>query len=397
VKYTDDILENKITDLQKRVIDWATKYEIWTDSGFDSYAEQFDDEPQKHGACVTVMYTEGGLFSVLNGYSGGELFDEFHEMLEETDFYCEAYNHYQFCFYCKEDDLNEAYLQYFYWRWILRVTEPEYTTLHQEIFDYFDKNPKKLSVMPWRKYEILISEIFRNQGFETLLGAGTNDQGVDLRLLQKDGIDPLVTLVQVKRYSENRAVGFEAVFSLNGWVHTENVKGGIFVTSSRFLPSAKKFAARENSRITLADGKDVSTWCKTVHDILERDRSKLFTDEYLMNLVASNNDGLRGKVFVARSGFNMVANDFAIVLKESHQLVLMMKIPGLQIADDEGKIYTVGYELARLDSEILRYRRDEYIFRGRKEVSHTGNLAIHGNNKLYEEWDWKPRQYDWND
>jgi hypothetical protein len=93
----------------------------------------------------------------------------------------------------------------------------------------------------------------------------------------------------------------------------------------------------------------------------------------------------------------MIANDFAIVLKETNQVVLMMKIPALQIADADGKIFTTGYEVARLDAEILRYRRDEFIFRGRKEVSMDGTVTIYGDNNSYELWNGESRYYDWND
>lgn len=162
------------------------------------------------------MYSDGGIFNLFNGYLNIELLDEFHSFLDDTEFYCEAYNHYLFNFYCKEKALNEAFIKYFEWQWMLNIIQPYYTNLYEELFQYFRKNPEKMSSLHWRKYEILISEIFKNQGYETLLGTGQNDEGVDLRIFQKsDSIEPLVTLVQIKRYAPNRPIDFQAVAALS--------------------------------------------------------------------------------------------------------------------------------------------------------------------------------------
>lgn len=92
-------------------------------------------------------------------------------------------------FYASEEELNEEYLKYFEWQWITNLVQPEYTDLYSEVYDYFHVNPKKLYSLTPRKTEILVSEIFRNQGYRTELGPGKNDKGIDVTLYQKDEID----------------------------------------------------------------------------------------------------------------------------------------------------------------------------------------------------------------
>jgi restriction system protein len=56
---------------------------------------------------------------------------------------------------------------------------------------------RSLSAMDWREFETLLSEAFRNQGYNVLeIGLGGTDVGVDL-ILQKDGSS---TLVQCRQW-----------------------------------------------------------------------------------------------------------------------------------------------------------------------------------------------------
>ncbi|HSZ34691.1 MAG TPA: restriction endonuclease, partial [Puia sp.] len=187
--YSDEILERKIADLQNSILNWAKKNNIWTDSCFKTYFEAFGDEPSDSSACVCVLISEGGIFQMLNGYNYSELLTGFNNIIHESDFYLENYNHYQFQFFCRDEDLNQAYLDYYEWKWICELVKAGYTSLYEELFDYFNKNPKKLYNLPYRSFEVLISEVFRNQGYRTELGKGQGDGGIDVKLFKKEGVD----------------------------------------------------------------------------------------------------------------------------------------------------------------------------------------------------------------
>lgn len=147
---------------------------------------------------------------------------------------------------------------------ICSIIGPDFDTLNRELLEYFAKHPKYLHKLHWRKFEELLDAIFRNLGYRTELGLGRNDEGVDLRIYQKDEIGEVLTLVQAKKYDPERPIDLQAVAALSAIVDQENAQRGLFVTTSRFLPVAKRFAEKEARRIVLADPSDIAGWCSKV-------------------------------------------------------------------------------------------------------------------------------------
>jgi hypothetical protein len=140
----------------------------------------------------------------------------------------------------------------------------DFHEITQELLQYFAQHPNELHQMEWRKFEYLLDAIFRNQGYRTELGPGRADAGVDLRLVQKDSIGEIVTLVQAKRYAPKNAITLDAVSALYGVVEDQQANRGLFVTTSRYLPSATRFAAKHSQRLVLADSSDVARWCHSI-------------------------------------------------------------------------------------------------------------------------------------
>jgi len=143
---------------------------------------------------------------------------------------------------------------------------PDFDQVGLELMSYLAQHPEALQKLEWRKFEQLLEAIFRNQGFATELGPGSGDEGVDLRLLQKDSIGQIVTLVQAKRYKSDSPIRLEAVQALYAVVEDRKANRGLFVTTSRYLPGAKRFAERQNHRVELASSEDIVRWCKAVID-----------------------------------------------------------------------------------------------------------------------------------
>jgi hypothetical protein len=140
----------------------------------------------------------------------------------------------------------------------------DFEVINSELIEYFAKHPERLRELEWRKFEELLDAIFRNLGYVTELGPGRGDQGIDLRLIRRDPIGDLVTLVQAKRYSSDRPIELEAVAALYGVVENKGANRGLFVTTSRYLPSARQFAGQQSQRLVLADSQDVAHWCRKV-------------------------------------------------------------------------------------------------------------------------------------
>lgn len=144
------------------------------------------------------------------------------------------------------------------------IVVPDFNEISFELIEYFSSHPDELHNLHWRKFEELLEAIFRNQGFDTILGTGQNDRGIDLRLISKDSIGEIITLVQAKRYASQNPISLEAVAALSAMVDVEEANRGLFVTTSRYLPSARSFADKKSSKLILSDSSDVSKWCEEV-------------------------------------------------------------------------------------------------------------------------------------
>lgn len=138
---------------------------------------------------------------------------------------------------------------------------PDFSRIDAELMEYFSRNPAALHELTPRKFEELLDAVFSNQGYKTKLGPGRGDGGVDLRLVSKDSVGEVMTLVQAKLYAPNRPISLEAVAALYGVVESERANRGLFVTTPRYLPSAKRFADTNHHRLVLATADDVAQWC----------------------------------------------------------------------------------------------------------------------------------------
>lgn len=133
-----------------------------------------------------------------------------------------------------------------------------------ELIEYFAKHPDELYNLEPRKFEELLEALFRNLGYRAEIGPGWADGGVDLRLFKDDDIGEILTLVQAKRYRIDNPIRIDAVAALAKHVDLENANRGLFVTTSRYLPSTQEFAAKCGHQLTLATSVDVSRWCEEV-------------------------------------------------------------------------------------------------------------------------------------
>lgn len=236
--------------------------------------------------------------------------------------------------------------------------------------------------LKWREFETLIFRIFQSQGFTCELGPGSNDGGIDVRMLQRDPLGDILTLVQVKKYAAGRKIDQSAVAALHGVADVETAQRSIFVTTSEYLPSARKFAGRTSIPMTLATSRDVRDWCKTATDGIVRDKSKLVTPSALSSCLQS----LLPKdprIIHAHTGYSMILNQFALILKETKYAALIMALPSRTISDD-GYGQT-GFEIPDIGPECLTRLNAETVFRAKRQV-HDGRVSYWNGRELYSAW-----------
>ena len=113
-----------------------------------------------------------------------------------------------------------------------------------------------LDGMSWQKFEMLVGEGFRRQGYQVTEGGGGGpDGGVDLTLAK--GGEKF--LVQCKQWRALK-VGVDVVRELYGVMAARGATGGFVVTSGRFTNDAIKFASGRN--VNLIDGPALHTMLK---------------------------------------------------------------------------------------------------------------------------------------
>jgi hypothetical protein len=392
--YTDLELTQKIEALEAAIRDWATRHEIWHDSGFSSFLERVQGEPGSP-AVASILYSDGELARVLDGDWGDGLEEEFSLLVESLGFEYENWDGSSFNIYARDERLNAAFEEYFRWQWICSLIKPDCGDVYEEIYSHFKDRPDDFHRLNPRTFEVLLHRVFQNQGFETELGPGSGDGGVDIRLLQRDPIGDILTLVQVKRYAPRRKIRLDAVASLRGVMAVEGAPRGLFVTTSEYLPSAKKFAERAGDCIDLKTSSDVQKWCMDATEGIILDKSRLVSHANVLKVLESLRPGRDARVVHASWGHHMVINSFAVILKETKHAALVMALPNRTITDDG--YGQSGTEVAMVGLDALRNHRQETVWRATRSVDERGGVSYWDGKHLYAVWDGKPKAYNYMD
>jgi len=144
----------------------------------------------------------------------------------------------------------------------IELVLPDFGIINEELMRYLAVHPEHLHRLQWRKFEELLDELFSNMGYETTLGPGRGDGGVDIRLIWKEPIGEMLTLVQAKSNNPKYPIKLQPVQALYGAVETERANKGILVSTSDFQPAAKKYVKNQPRRIELAGPKEIKEWLR---------------------------------------------------------------------------------------------------------------------------------------
>lgn len=122
-------------------------------------------------------------------------------------------------------------------------------------------NIDSIQELSGHKFEILLSEAFRRQGYTVKENSSEGpDGGIDLMLTK----DSATTLVQCKNWKSSK-VGVAVVRELFGVVTAEGADGGIVVCSGGFTKEAIEFARQ--SGIKLLGGRELGKMIRDVQKV----------------------------------------------------------------------------------------------------------------------------------
>lgn len=399
----DAELEARIDRLNGAVKAWAEANDLWRDAQLSKVVKSFDMET---GAPAVSTLRAAGRIAELVVYPGmraihddpdsQRLSDECEHLVESHGFYGEPLD--ESCLFLYPLETHDPRFfrrlkEYMRWKWICSLVQGEFDALNEELYDYFGRNPDQLTRLPrGRDLEKLVAELMEAQGFRVELGSGWGDGGVDLRLVQRDPIGDILTLVQVKKHSAHRPIRLGAVQALYGAQRAEEADRSMFVTTSRYLPGAQAFAGRHNVQMELNVSEDVRRWCEEATAGIVEEKSRLVTDTELLAAFDSARSDPR-RVLHAIGGVTMRYNKFSILLKESAASGLIVDLPSHIVEHDGCK--QVGKEVPDLNQPRRVLEKRSTVRRLKKSPSDSSCRFTDVDEEFdfYHTWDQKPADF----
>lgn len=391
MKSSDAQLDRNVATLREHITAWAIRNNLWHDCGFKSYLDHVGGE-QSEEPIVTILWHEGDFRTILDGYDE-ELYLEFESILASHGFQYEQYNHFTIYIYPRDDNvLAKNYADYERWKWICSIVEPDISDVYEELYSYFFRYPERLHDLGHRQFEILLFRIFQSQGFNCELGPGSGDGGIDIRLLQRDPLGDILTVVQAKRYAPHNKIGLGPVQALHGAADVEGAQSSIIVTTSDYQPAARKWAPRTRIPMKLATSQDVKNWCADASDGIVRDKSKLISLSSVSNILRSLSP--KDSRLVCSSRWGSQPNQFAVVLKETRYAALLMAIPSTVLTHDG--YGQRGLVVPDAGENALNMFGPDTVFRVRRQ-SGNGSVRYWDGHDNYYIWDGQPKSFDYYD
>lgn len=140
--------------------------------------------------------------------------------------------------------------------------------INEELIRYLAANPSKMRELSPRKFEELVADMFRNQGYEVNLTPRSKDGGMDIIAVQRSDIGTIMTIIECKRYGPDNKVGVDIVRGVYGVVEQQGATRGIIATKSFFTRDAEEFRRSVPYRLGLADfnvlTQEINEWKKRI-------------------------------------------------------------------------------------------------------------------------------------
>ena len=400
--YPDRHLEERIDDLHAAIEEWANQNTLWKDVYFDRVVKSFDMET---GAPTVATLTGGGRFADLVIWPGmgavhateedQRLSDECEQIVRSHGFYGEPFDEIRLNIVPLENHDPGTFSQfkeYMRWKWICSLIQGDFDALNAEMYEYFSKNPDHLTRLTWREFEMLVAELLQARGFQAELGPGSGDDGVDIRLVQRDPIGDMMTLVQVKKNRADRRIELQAVQALYGAEKAFRAHGSMFITTSDYEPVARRFAARDNVKMDLYVSDDVRNWSNNASAGIIEDCARITTSDEIVRAVNQARRDPR-RVIHAGCGHTMRYNKFCLVLRESVGSGLVIDLPKRIVQHDGSK--QAGTEVPDLADERKVLRKVNTVRRVRKLPGSSAFRFsdIDEDREFFSTWNQEPAQF----
>jgi restriction endonuclease Mrr len=133
--------------------------------------------------------------------------------------------------------------------------------------EWLQKHPDDLLKVHPGTFELIVAELFRDQGFDVeVLGSWNQaDGGIDVIAIRKNTIAGDFRVgIQCKRYVRTRSVRADLVWALEGRLDKFHLNKGVVATTARFEPAVLADLKQHLWRVELKDYErlksDLETW-----------------------------------------------------------------------------------------------------------------------------------------
>ncbi len=134
----------------------------------------------------------------------------------------------------------------------------------RELAKLVAERPEALASIEWRDLERMLREVFEGIGYETTLTRSGKDGGFDLELKFHSKGGPVVYLVEVKHWSEQKP-GLPHLKKLVGVTVSRGATGGILLSTSGFTQPLYSGLACMSAPVRIGDGAKVVALCQTYY------------------------------------------------------------------------------------------------------------------------------------
>jgi cold shock CspA family protein len=122
------------------------------------------------------------------------------------------------------------------------------TEISQHLIDQLKKHPEGLYEISDSKFEELVAELYRREGYTAAWTGKGSDGGKDILVSRNDGFTSCLYYVECKKHAPDNPVGVEVVKKLHATVLGDRCNGGIVVTTAkRFTKPAMDFSGKVNN------------------------------------------------------------------------------------------------------------------------------------------------------
>ncbi|WP_051691703.1 restriction endonuclease [Pedobacter borealis] len=143
---------------------------------------------------------------------------------------------------------------------IVPVVSPIIVSASNNLITSLKKQPADLHKLTPREFEILLSDLLRDMGWEVELTKQTRDGGADILAYLNTDVGRLLCLVEAKHYRQDRKIGVDLVRTLYGTLCDKQANSAMLVTSSSFTRDAREFQQKHEYQLSLRDYADIISW-----------------------------------------------------------------------------------------------------------------------------------------